>query len=66
MMKVYGNIETGEIEFKIEMTNGMSVDMKMSPDTADYYAELISETTKVMRKHMTGNSGAHNILRTAE
>jgi hypothetical protein len=66
MMKVYGNIETGEVEFKIEMTNGMSVDMKMSPDTADYYAELISETTKVMRKHMTGEIGTHDILRTTK
>jgi hypothetical protein len=53
MMKVYGNIETGQIEFQTQASNGATVTMTMSVDTAEYYAELITATAKVMRKHQT-------------
>lgn len=55
MMKVYGNPETGQIEFEAQADNGITVTMSMSIDAAEYYAELIAATAKVMRKHQTEN-----------
>ena len=51
MIKVFGNIETGEVEIVLTMDSGVSMTATMSPEAANYYADLIIATTKTMKAH---------------